>query len=71
VASLRPDQSRLEITDENIQHKITEIAKIAEETDLEKATVILQLNDGSVYMVNDSGEDQAPAHQRQKWGLSQ
>ncbi len=68
MASPRPDQSRLEITDENIQHKIAEIAMIAEETDLEKATVILQLNDGNVYMVNDSGRDQAPLPIRDKNG---
>jgi hypothetical protein len=43
------------ITEHTVKTKTAEIAKLGEQTDLEKATVILQPYDNSVYLVGGTG----------------
>ncbi len=43
------------ISEQNVQQKLAELTKLGEQIELEKATVILQLYDNSVYLVSSAG----------------
>jgi hypothetical protein len=43
------------ISDQNVKKKVAEIANLSEEIELEKATIVLQLYDNSVFLVGGAG----------------